>query len=307
MKRKVAQIGPSSLMVSLPTKWAKEHNVRKGDELFVDCGVKKISYSKQEAKKEQKEIEVDITNMSSFSLHRYLEVLYLTNYTKIVLTYKDDNTYSHKSKKNGSTKVRIKLLSNRGIGMEIVSQTKNRTELRCFLLDEEKDLQKIEKRIYWLFKETVKDFLESLDGTHHEYYKSHYDCHDNIIKFITYYLRVLDQSDKSEEEKKLIFALYLVVDKMLDKFRHVNEMIAEHGCSKRVKNHLTDIFDLIDQQFMALFKGKINEELVARRYEIVHKINKTKYTSEELFVIAEIKIFLDTINDFSRVIIVRGL
>ena len=35
MQRKVNQIGPSTLMVSLPSKWAKRYNVRKGDSVEV--------------------------------------------------------------------------------------------------------------------------------------------------------------------------------------------------------------------------------------------------------------------------------
>ena len=36
MQRKVIQQGPSTLMVSLPSKWVKENNIKKGEELTVD-------------------------------------------------------------------------------------------------------------------------------------------------------------------------------------------------------------------------------------------------------------------------------
>lgn len=35
MRRKVSQVGPSTLMVSLPSKWVKAHHIRKGDELTI--------------------------------------------------------------------------------------------------------------------------------------------------------------------------------------------------------------------------------------------------------------------------------
>ena len=35
MKRKVAQIGPATLMVSLPSKWVKRNKVKKGQEVDV--------------------------------------------------------------------------------------------------------------------------------------------------------------------------------------------------------------------------------------------------------------------------------
>ena len=36
MKRKVVQQGPSTLMVSLPAKWAKRLGIKKGDEINID-------------------------------------------------------------------------------------------------------------------------------------------------------------------------------------------------------------------------------------------------------------------------------
>jgi len=36
MKRKVSQIGPATLMVSLPSKWAKQFGVKKGSELEIE-------------------------------------------------------------------------------------------------------------------------------------------------------------------------------------------------------------------------------------------------------------------------------
>ena len=35
IKRKVIQLAGRTLVVSLPSKWAKKHNVQKGDEIVV--------------------------------------------------------------------------------------------------------------------------------------------------------------------------------------------------------------------------------------------------------------------------------
>jgi phosphate uptake regulator len=311
MKRKVAQIGPSTLMVSLPNKWVRENNVKKGDELNVLLGNKEINFSLDEKKLENKEISLDISNMDYYTLARYLEMLYVTNYNKITLNHSKPQMIVHKWHRNKntfiSTKKAISILKSRHIGMEVVSQTQKCTEIRCFLLDKETNLNKIEKRIYFLFKDMVEELFIELKDYTEQSHENFYNYHDNIAKFITYYLRVLDQSNLSLEEKNQFFALYWIIDKMVDKIRHLNDFVLRYGCSKRLVNSLREILDLVESQFKALHKGKLSSELIEKRYKLVNKIENTDYSKEELKVVNEIKIFLDTINDFSRAIIVKEI
>jgi len=307
MKRKINLVGNSTLTVSLPSQWAKERGLKKGDEIDVCLGDSSLILSLAGQKQKEKEISLDISNFSKHMLCRHLEVLYMIGYGKIILTYTVQEILADKEKKKVNVKNLIKHLSNRFIGMEIVSQGKNMTELRCFLLDEEKDLQKIEKRIFFLLKDTFDEFLDCLDGRHHEFNPNVHDYHENVSKFITYYLRVLDQSNTSENEKKQLHTLHLIIDKLMDKFRHINEMIHRHGCTERVRKHLKNIFELVYEQFSALHSGEIKKELVSKRYDLVRQVEGADYTLEELRVMGEAKIFLDTINDFSRAVIVRKI
>ena len=308
MERKVAQIGPSTLMISLPNKWVKEKEIQKGDSLFASMIDESIIFSKSQVKAKEKEISVDISNFNKYLLSRYLEVLYLSNYSKIILTYTKQEIKSDKDDKILNIKSLISKLSNRFIGMEIVSQSKNSTELRWFLLDDDKDLATIEKRIYFLLKDTMEEFLNSLDkNTHAEYFENVYEYHDNISKFITYYLKILNQSDKNDYEKRQLFTLYLIIDKIVDKFRHTNEMVHKFGYTPKVKKIIKEIFELVYELFTALHKGDINQELVSKRYQLVKKVESSEFTLNEYKVIAEIRIVLDIINDFSRAIIVEKL
>lgn len=307
MKRKVNRVGTNTLTVSLPSKWVKENKIEPGQELSVSLEKQGIIFSLKERRLQGKEITLDISNFNKYLLSRYLEVLYITNYNKIILTHSTSEIHNDKEKKDINLKGLIRFITNRFIGMEIVSQTKNMTELQCFLLDEEKDLNKIEKRIYFLFKDAVEEFLESLEGSHAEFHANVYHRHDSISKFTNYYLRVLDQSNKSEDEEKQLYSLYLIIDKMLDKFRHLSEMVDKYGCTMKVKRLLIEIFDLVSDLFTALHKGKISRELVTKRYALVRKIESQKFTLEELKVINEVKIFLDMINDFTRAVIVKEI
>ncbi len=307
MKRKVNRVGTNTLTVSLPSRWVAQQGIKAGDELNLVEERKVLILSKETKHSSEKQITLDITHFSKHMLYRYLEVIYIANYQSITLTYSNAEILSDKEDKMININTLIKTLSHRFIGMEIISQTQNKTVLRCFLLNEEKEVEQIEKRIFFIIKDTFDEFLSSLKDRHQEFHTNIYDHHDNISKFITYFLRVLDQSDKSEEEKKHLYSLYLIIDKMMDKFRHVSEMIYQHGCTERVERMLKEIFELFYEQFLVLHKGEIKKELVSKRYNLVKKVEKTDWTLKELRVIAEVKIFLDTINDFSRAVIVKGL
>ncbi len=310
MKRKVAQIGPSTLMVSLPNKWVKENNVEKGDELEVVEGEKEITFQKDGHVAKEREVTVDISEFNRVILLRYFEMLYISGYTKINLTYRTQEIFMDKKREKHNIteniKATIKEAVNRYIGMEIVAQTPNMTEIRVFLVHQDEKLGKIERRVYYMFKESVGEFLQELDHYTERTFQNSYDSHDNITKFITYYLRSLNTSGRPIEERNMSFVIYWVIDKILDKFRHVNDMISKYGTTKRVRKLLKDIYKIFFEFFDALFTGKFDQTLITKRYNLVKRIEK-EYSTDELRVIAEAKVILDSMNDFARMVIVKGL
>lgn len=305
MKRKINRVGVNTLTVSLPSDWTSKHHLKQGDELLVYPEQDKIIFSLTEAKQKEKEITLHIDEMTRPILSKYLTTLYINNFSRIILTYDKTEIYDDKIEKPVSIKNAIRVLSHRFIGMEIVSQTNKRTELSCFILNQNLNLEVIEKRIYHLLHETLQELLEAMNNDFTEFYKTIYDHHDNIIKFMYYYLRVLDCSHKTEEEKKALFAFYMKIDFILDKIRHVTERIQQYGSTSRLKKILKEIFDYFLESFMVMYKGKLSREWVAKRYQLFRKVTAIPFTFEEHMVISEIKIMLDTMNDFHQVIMVR--
>ncbi|MBI3032398.1 AbrB/MazE/SpoVT family DNA-binding domain-containing protein [Candidatus Woesearchaeota archaeon] len=305
MKRKINRVGVNTLTVSLPSEWVTKHHLNAGDELVVYPEHDRIAFSINEQKSQNKEITLVINDMSRQTVSKYLTTLYIHNFSKIVLTYESNEIYDNKNEKNISIKNTIRVLSHRFIGMEIVSQTNKKTELSCFILNQDQNLEVIEKRIYHLLHETINELLEAIDNDYNSFHATIYDHHDNIIKFMYYYLRMVDISDNSEDQKKVLFTFYMKLDYIIDKIRHLSEKIQEYGCTEKVKKILKEIFDFYFQGFIIMYKGIISEEWITKRYQLVKKIKKTALTLEEYNVISEIKILLDTMNNFHEVIMVR--
>lgn len=91
MKRKVAQVGPSTLMVSLPIKWVREYGIRKGDEVEVMEEGGKL-WVGTALKKTSKEITVTIPTVKEY-LGRFITAPYVKGYDKIIVKFNEGKVY----------------------------------------------------------------------------------------------------------------------------------------------------------------------------------------------------------------------
>lgn len=307
MGRKVNLVGKETLTVSLPRRWVKENNIKKGDELTVSLDNKDITFSCSRKKDKIKSITINIDDFTYLALSRYISVLYKTNYNRIVLIYSKLKIDDPKKDEYLNLRKTITKIVNHFIGVEIVSQSSTKTEIECFVTEESPDLNKIEKRILFLLKETTNELLEAIGPKYYKFHETIYDHHDNVVKFINYFLRSLYDSDLGEDEKKLAFVFYSVIDQIVDKLRHLSEKINEYGCTPTVKRYLEEIFEIFYEEFNLLNKRQLSQELIKKRYALKRKINKEKFSIKEFKVLVEVNILLDTMNEFTEYLIAKKL
>lgn len=93
MKRKVAQVGPSTLMVSLPIKWVRERGIKKGDEMeVVEQGNTLLLGTSFHHP--SKEMTVVIPSISDY-LTRFITAPYVKGYDTIIIKYNDKKVYDN--------------------------------------------------------------------------------------------------------------------------------------------------------------------------------------------------------------------
>ena len=89
IKRKVVLHGDSTLTISLPARWAKKFNIKKGDELNVEENEREIRITND------KEITLDKKQFSVGNLRRlgisYITSLYRSGYDEIHLDYNNND------------------------------------------------------------------------------------------------------------------------------------------------------------------------------------------------------------------------
>lgn len=93
MKRKLVKQGAATMMISLPTKWIKENNLNKGDEVDVSEVEKDLVISK-EVHDSKKETEITITSPLVTVVRIMITNAYRADYHKVKVNYKDKKVYS---------------------------------------------------------------------------------------------------------------------------------------------------------------------------------------------------------------------
>ncbi len=86
MKRKVAKIGPTTLMVSLPSKWCRAHNIKQGNEIEVAEGDDTLVLSYKPITLEIKKTELNLSDAKSFP-RQLMAALYKAGIDEAIVHY----------------------------------------------------------------------------------------------------------------------------------------------------------------------------------------------------------------------------
>lgn len=306
MKRKVNRVGQNTLTVSLPSKWAKNLDIKAGEEVEVEEDANKLIITRNNYSKKTLKATINIDDFNKLMLNRHLYELYRQGAEEIVIKFSKETLLDYKYDREIDITRYINKIIERFIGMEVISQSKNKIIIESLIPKEEyKKADMVLNRMYFLIKEFLNEFINAMDNDFEKFHNKSYEYHDNIAKFTYYYTRLLTFSQFSEGKKTRLFSLIIIIDKIIDKVRHTSERVHEmKNITKHIKNVLSDIFEIFLGQFDFILKKNYSykemDAFVKKRYDLVKKVNEEKFSEGEFKIISECKILLDTINDFTE-------
>lgn len=150
MKRRVAKIGPSTLMVSLPSKWCKERNLHKGDEVEVNLGENNsLIIGAEQPEKKLKEITLDLSKFKYYPRH-LVGTAYKTGYDQIVAKYS-----SEKEKRDVE-----QILTYTCLGYSILEETKNTFVIKDLAKIDEKEFVPMLRKYFFFTTEIAVNTFE---------------------------------------------------------------------------------------------------------------------------------------------------
>ncbi len=306
MKRKVNRVGVNTLTVSLPSKWAKENHVNVGDEVGVEVKEREIVIT-PDGKRNLNSVSLDINNFNNVIINKFLMELYRQGVDRITLRFKNNKFHDYKSKTDKFIdKYILDQINKRFIGLEVISKTSNQIVLQNLMpYEEHEKIDVIKNRIYFLTKEFLEEFLESMGKDFSQFHAKSYELHDNIARFYSYYIRLLNTSNLPEEQRVHLYGSFTLFDSVIDKIRHTSERVNElNKINPRLKLILSKIFKFHLDQFQIVLKERmtINEldEIIKKRYQLVQTLNQEKFSESERKVINEASIILDLIKELTE-------
>lgn len=237
MKRKLVKQGAATLMVSIPSKWAKEQGLDKGDEISIeDDGQNLIIKLEDDSKKEQK-ASIDVSEYSP-----------LVNVALIHLYIKGVDELEIKFSNPEVIKKFQKSTINQLLGFEIIQQSNNRMVVKDITGIATQDIDELIKRIFFILHSMVEEFLEAIDKK--QSLEPIIEIDQSINKFVNFTLRILNKKGYMESFKTpQIYGIVSLLEQIGDIYK---ELAKECEETKLDKNQIEVLKET--RQQLSIFK-----------------------------------------------------
>ena len=139
--RKVQRLGPSTLAMTLPAEWAKEHNVDKGDEVSLRMGGKgTLTVLPESASQEDSSATIRADNLDADSLERAIVAQYVLG-RRVIHIEKEDGALDSEHI-NAVYQAETQLM-----GLGVIEETPDRIAIRCSVDPEDFTLDNLLERL----------------------------------------------------------------------------------------------------------------------------------------------------------------
>ena len=268
MRRKVIQIANSTQLVSLPRKWALEHNIKKGDELEINAHKNKIIIS-TEKETEQESVDVNVTDLDRSSLMFLIRALYKKGYDEINLRFNNQLTRYYRIDKNVKVISAIHKEVNRLTGIEIVQQKENFCKLKTISKTDDRELNNMMRRTFILLLDAAKDVIDAAKNGDPILLETIEEKHDTLTKFVSYCLRAINKKKTEDKNTHFLYHIIATIDKIVDILKNCSREL--EGFNKKVKK---ESLEVLNKTYVSFEKF----------YELFYK-----YNSEALNILSENK------------------
>lgn len=274
MKRKVSKIGPATLMVSLPSKWAKQFNIKKGEEIDLEQDSNKLVITAGKSI-QSKKIEIDLSKASSLT-RRYLMEAYRSGFDEIKVSFPNSK----------DLKLIQDTTSDILLGFEIVEQGKNNCILRNVTRESDEEFENVLRRIFQVTSVMIKNGLDAIKKNDFELLKEAYVLEITNNRFALYCERMLNKIGRGSYTKtNFTFAIVYQLEKIADELKYIFDYISGNRIKSndgtiKLYEKISIMFDLCQKLYYD-FNEKDAETLLMQRKEIISASEKLFRTANK--------------------------
>lgn len=238
MKRKVAKIGPSTLMVSLPNKWVKKFNIKKGDEVDVEEDGDKLILNLGKLKEGKSKI-LNVHDLDVM-LNRAVGACYKKGYDEVAIHF--NSTEQLKSI--------YSVINTTWIGFEIIEQSKNKIVMKQVGEVIKDDLPNIINRVMLFLISTADEGIKAAEAGNEEYLKAVVMRDPTQNRYCDFCRRLLNKTELENSN-----ALYYIVEqfeRIGDFYRDLSKIIADNQI--KVRKDLINLYRNINENLQHFYR-----------------------------------------------------
>lgn len=277
MKRKLVQQGAATLMVSLPRRWIKQFNLKKGEEIEIQEQENTLLLSGKEVKV-RKETELTLANKTEAFIRFLIISLYRAGYEKVTLRFEQEEQF----------RIINQTIKNYLIGFDVVEKKKGYCVIENMTEPSPDQFEIILQKILYNIKTMIGTTVERLEAK--KPVMDYKEVLQNIHQYDNFCRRTLT---KQHNERAVYYWNFLsvIIHNSRDLY-NLNKFLDNKKSTKASRetiNLLKNSTELIEEIIKAYQKkdikelGEVDEKkktLISRGFELLKKTrgNETEIT-----------------------------
>lgn len=251
MKRKVVKQGAATLMVSLPSKWARENHLNKGSEVDIEVVNENLIISSNEIDtKLETEIKLD-TDVET-SVRTLITNAYRKGYDKITVYFENENQFE----------ILSKTIKTRLIGFDIINKEANVCVVENITEPSEDQFDNILSKVFLSIDSLFEVTENRMNGKKVE--ENFEDIEERFMKYDNFCRRIISKRKLTMGKAEFFWAFLHLVDHGQRELYHMNKGLKNVKVSEKTK----ELFKGCREMFTLVRKAYYEKSL-----EIVSKIH----------------------------------
>lgn len=283
MQRKVNLIGPSTLMVSLPSVWVKKYHIKKGDVIQVEEQDNKLTITPATTYQPQPKKASILLSSATTSLARYyLIAAYRSGADEIRMECKQETITDAERKKVYKTRDFLKMALENMVGMEMMKSTPTEVIIKEIAAIKQEELENIIRRVFFTLTITFDDLIQHTKMADTEALQYLYEHADNKVNaFVDYCIRIMTKTNVTDP---VLHSSVLHLEEIGDALKYIAKQIALKKADKTTQELLLQAKELFLQAEKYYYKPG-HEDLAifdTRKRELRTKINMLRSVQDPI-------------------------
>ncbi len=285
MQRKVNQIGPSTLMVSLPSKWVKKYNVKKGDVVDVVEEGNSLHINTETNTSSKKKATITLNQANTTLARYYLAAAYRAGIDEIEVQLPRSTIRDEKQNKEINVHEFLRTALDNFVGMSIVRNTPNLCVIKEIAAMKQEEFDAMHRRIFFSLLVTFDDLIANIQvgnaaALQHMYL--HTDLQVN--KFVDCCLRILE---KTKSMNPALHSVLFHLEEIGDGLKYIAKQAANKKIDKSclaLVQEMKQLFVLVEKYYYT-GKEEILVEYEASKRAFRQKINEAEKTNDAVILL----------------------